>query len=142
MGYGQSRLNVGLDAVLTRVPKHRKRNSHYIAKPYMTSHCRQPMTISAVSATLPGRIEKTTYLMTCEIRPRCASMAIFVLRANKTKNDQDIHQLLTCLSHSSLVGYPRVSFLPFPSAVIQPSEEILCKGKGLLPCQCRHLYLS
>ena len=87
------------------------------------------MAISAVSATLeasgcptPGRMEKMTSLMTCEIRPCCASMAIFVLRVNEITK-QPVYQWLACLSYSSLAGYPLVSFLPFPSAVIQSSEK-------------------
>lgn len=39
---------------------------------------------------------------------------------NKTTS---IYQWLTCPSYSSLTGYPLVSFLPFPSAVIQPLRE-------------------
>jgi len=45
-------------------------------------------------------------------------------------NAINIYRWPTCLSYSSLAGYPLVSFLPFPSAIVRPSEkEILGQGE-------------
>ena len=99
--------------------------------------CRQPMAISAVSATLeasgcptPGRMEKMTSLMTCEIRPCCASMAIFVLRARIRQKTIRIYINYLPVFHT-LRQLVILSFLFFLFLLLlsNPQRKYFAKGK-------------